>query len=560
MSGSRYLLSGQSFPSLLPWANKTLGLDMDSPSPPFQDASVLDASAPPPNINQGFVDELVGMSPSPMIKYSSSSGDRVDHSHGQTLCELYDLRFGKIKELVDMVVWPRSHEGVVEIVKLALKHGVGIIPFGGGTSVCLAVQRPAGEKRMVVSLDMKLMNRILELDLVNLTAVVEAGCVGQDLERELRSRGYCVGHEPDSLEFSTVGGWVATRASGMKKNTYGNIEDLVVNVRLVSGNGGEVLTRRCQGPRFSTGPDVNSLVIGSEGMFGVVTEVRLKVRPVPKDQIYGSLLMPSFESGFRVMREVALRGIQPASIRLMDPLQFQLGHTLKGKDTSLIGRLVSWIQKFYITRVLGFDAEKMSAITLLFEGDDSSGALRRNKREIESIAKAHGGMVAGSGNGERGYQMTYAIGYLREFSMDYHFVTESFETAVPWDRCLEMCDKVKGRMVEGVSKRGITFPPFVTCRVTQTYAAGCCVYFYLGFVSKGLKGNPAECYHDLESEARDEIEVCGGSLSHHHGVGKLRKRWMREAVSEQGLVALRGLKKSLDPQNIFCVANLIDVD
>jgi len=131
---------------------------------------------------------------------------------------------------------------------------------------------------------------------------------------------------------------------------------------------------------------------------------------------------------------------------------------------------------------------------------------------------------------------------------------------VPWDKAMKMCENVKRRINEESKKRGITFPPFITSRVTQTYDAGCCVYFYFGFVYRGLEGNPAELYHDLESEARDEIEASGGSLSHHHGVGKLRKKWMKEAVSAQGLEALKGLKKALDPKNIFCAGNLIDVD
>lgn len=558
LSGKRYVISGFTFPALLPWVNKTLNLDMNHPAPPPQDLALIENGAPPPNLSQGFMSELLALSPAPFVKYSHSNADRLDHSHGQTLEELYELRYGKITEFVDLVLWPNSHAGVEEIVKLAIKHNVGIIPFGGGTSVCLAVQRPEGEKRMVISLDMKLMNRILEIDLINMTVVAEAGCVGQDLERELKKRGYIIGHEPDSIEFSTVGGWVATRASGMKKNTYGNIEDIIVSVKLVTGNG-EVLTRTCQGPRVSTGPDVNNMVIGSEGMFGVITEAKFVLRPAPKHKVYGSLLVPTYQAGFEIMREVAYRRIQPSSIRLMDPLQFQLGHTLKPKTTSLIAQFFSWIQKFYVTKILGFDQDQMCAITLLFEGDDKD-AIKKNMKEIIGITKANGGMDAGSGNGERGYQMTYAIGYLREFSMDYQFVTESFETAVPWDKAMAMCANVKKRIITSAKQKGINFPPFICSRVTQTYDAGCCVYFYFGFVASGISESPAKLYHELECEARDEIIASGGSLSHHHGVGKLRKRWMQEAVSPQGILALKGIKKALDPKNIFCVSNLIDVD
>jgi len=558
MKGSRYSISGHTFPALFPWAEKALSLNQHLPAPAPQPISALENTLPNPTINEAFVQELESLPQKPYSQISYSNSDRLDHAHGQTLGELYDLRYGEIKDCPDVIIWPGNHQHVETLVQLANKHNVGIIPYGGGTSVSLALQRPEGEKRMVISLDTKLMNRILEVNLENMTVVIEAGAVGQDLERELRSRGYCVGHEPDSLEFSTVGGWVATRASGMKKNVYGNIEDLVVNIKMVTASGA-TLTRQCQGPRVSTGPDLNHAVMGSEGMFGVITEVRLKLRPIPKVQIYGSLLLPNFEAGFHVMREVAARRIQPASIRLMDPLQFQLGHCLKPKSHSRIAAFFSWIQKFYITRILGFKQEEMVAITLLFEGDDA-GAISENMKRIKAINKKYGGISAGSSNGERGYQMTYAIGYLRDFAMDYQFVTESFETAVPWDRALQVCSKVKQRIAESSAKRGIPYPPFITCRVTQTYDAGCCIYFYFGFVYYGMKENPANIYHDLESEARDEIEAQGGSLSHHHGIGKLRKRWMREAVSEEGIKLLKGMKHTLDPKNIFCAQNLIDVD
>jgi len=553
MAGERYPISGKTFPSLRPWAEKVLGFDSSMPSPSPQDIRRIEEAVPKSRIPEAFFEELRSLDPDSNIQISESAADRVDHAHGQTLGELYAIRYGSIEKFPDLVVWPRSHEQTELVVRLAQKHNVGLIPFGGGTSVSLAVQVPKEEVRPVISLDTKLMNKILEINPHNMTVLAEAGCVGQSLERELRQEGFTTGHEPDSLEFSTLGGWVATRASGMKKNTYGNIEDLLVAVRLVSPEGS--LARECEGPRVSTGPDLNHLVLGSEGIFGVITQVRLKIRPVPKHKLYGSLLLPNFQAGFNVMREVAFHRIQPASIRLMDSMQFQLGHCLKPKDTSLFGWIFSWLQKFYVTQILGFKQDEMVAITLLFEGDDLQ-EIKKNMRTIQAINRKHGGINAGSSNGERGYQMTFAIGYLREFAMDYQFVTESFETAVPWDKALHLCSSVKNRIAESCKQKGISKPPFVSCRVTQTYDVGCCIYFYFGFLHFGMKENPGEVYHELESAARDEIEACGGSLSHHHGVGKLRRPWYERAVSSEGLRVMKGLKKTLDPLNIFCSQNL----
>lgn len=162
---------------------------------------------------------------------------------------------------------------------------------------------PADETRTIISLDTSQMNRILWVDENNLTAHVEAGITGQDLERQLKESGYCTGHEPDSLEFSTVGGWISTRASGMKKNIYGNIEDLVVHMKMVTPRG--VIEKSSQGPRMSTGPDIHHFIMGSEGTLGVITEATIKIRPTPEYQKYGSVAFPNFEQGVACLREIA---------------------------------------------------------------------------------------------------------------------------------------------------------------------------------------------------------------------------------------------------------------
>jgi alkyldihydroxyacetonephosphate synthase len=202
------------------------------------------------------------------------------------------LREGQFKRIPDLVLWPICHNEVVQIVQLANKFNVVLIPYGGGTSVGLsnflvkfvsltifksshqvsgAVTCPEDEPRSIAVLDTSQMNRMLWLDRENLTACFEAGIVGQDLERELQKIGLTVGHEPDSYEFSTLGGWVATRASGMKKNVYGNIEDILVRVKMVTVQG--VLEKNVMAPRISCGPDFNQIIMGSEGLLGVITEV-----------------------------------------------------------------------------------------------------------------------------------------------------------------------------------------------------------------------------------------------------------------------------------------------
>jgi alkyldihydroxyacetonephosphate synthase len=172
------------------------------------------------------------------------------------------------------------------------------------------------ETRMIISVDMSRMNKIKWVDKTNMMACVEAGISGQDLERELKNYGVCSGHEPDSMEFSTLGGWISTRASGMKKNCYGNIEDIVSNIKLVTCKG--TYSKLSQWPRVSNGPDVNNIILGSEGNIGVITESVIRVRPIPEVKTYGSVVFPNFEIGIKFMEEMARGRIWPASIRLVD--------------------------------------------------------------------------------------------------------------------------------------------------------------------------------------------------------------------------------------------------
>lgn len=342
------------------------------------------------------------------FSYSVEGLDRLIRSHGQTLYDIHSLLVGKMNRIPDVVVWPTCHDDVEQLVKLAHEHNVVIIPYGGGTSVSGAITCPENEQRSIVALDTSQMNRLLWLDKSNLVACFEAGVVGQDLERELRTVGLTLGHEPDSFEFSTLGGWVATRASGMKKNVYGNIEDMVVRVKMVTPKG--VLERQMSAPRASCGPDFNHVVLGSEGTLGVVTEVLLKVRPVPPVKKYGALVFPDFSSGVQCLREIARRRCQPASIRLMDNEQFQFGQALKPIG-SIATRFMDGLKKVLLTRLKGIDLTEMCVTTLVYEGEGVDVA--HQEKLVNEIAGRYGGINAGAENGERGYVLTFVIAYIR---------------------------------------------------------------------------------------------------------------------------------------------------
>ena len=543
-TGARYALSGAELPDILPWVRGILEADL---RPDDVHVSQYPPRVPPPRLNGAFLDEVRGLLGDDNV--STDDGTRLRRGHGHTLEEIYAIHYGNVDRAPDAVVFPGDDSQVSALVDAAVRHDVCLVPYGGGTNVSEALRCPADEERMIVVVDMGRMQRIRWIDPVNLMACIEAGAVGRRLQEQLASFGFTLGHEPDSVELSTLGGWIATNASGMKKNRYGNIEDLVLDVDVVTPRG--MLQRTGVMPRESTGVDARRNLFGSEGTLGIITSAVVKIFPLPEVQRYDSFLFPSFEDGVAFMYDLTREATPPASVRLVDNLQFQLSLTLKPRSQGLHA-LKSRLEKFVVTRLRGFDPERMVAATIVYEGDRA--AVQSQVRALQRIAKRHGGMRAGATNGERGYQLTFGIAYLRDFVMRHWVLGESFETSVPWSQVLDLCTNVKRRVTEEYARRGLPGKPFISCRVTQVYQTGVCVYFYLAFWHKGVE-QPATAFAELERAARDEILRNGGSLSHHHGVGKLRRDFLPRIASPAALAWNADLKRAVDPSNVFGIAN-----
>lgn len=544
LAGHRYALSGYELPSLLAWMSRTLKIQLDS-------RERLEPSYPPeipePVRSPDFERAVRSFLNSDQI--SEDQLIRLRHGHGHTQEEMYAIKYGRISRVPDLVVFPNEEEQVHRLVKAAFRYSICLIPFGGGTNVTEALRCPLDEKRTIVSVDLQRLNRILWIDPVNRTAQVQAGAVGRQIATQLREHGFTLGHEPDSFEFSTLGGWIATHASGMKKNKYGNIEDLVLSVNVATAAG--ELSRSSVAPRESIGADLRRWMFGSEGNLGIVTSATVKIFPVPEVQCYGSIIFPSFEKGFEFLYDLTQRGNLPASVRLVDNLQFQFSQALKPRST---GWKVykSAFERWYVTRLCGFNPDQMVACTLVFEGSNTEVA--QQERQVYGLARSYGGMAAGGENGERGYQLTFSIAYIRDFCMNYYVLAESFETSVSWSDALTLCERVKRRVTEEHANRKLPGAPFVTCRITQLYDTGVCVYFYFAYYFKGID-NPSEIYLEIEEAARDEILKTGGSLSHHHGIGKLRRKFLPRIMSAPSLQWIAEVKRALDPTNVFGCGN-----
>ena len=542
--GSRYAISGHAIPDLLPWAETILGLPLDP-----KDAFVSEYPTPIPERVPCAALEAALAARFPPERLSTDPRLRLRHGHGHTQEDLWAIKHGRVARVPDLVAWPADETDVRFLIDTAREHGACLVPFGGGTNVTDALRCPAEERRPIVSVDMRRMNRVLWIDPENGQAAIEAGATGLEIEEQLGRHGFTLGHEPDSLELSTLGGWIATNASGMKKNRYGNIEELVLDVTALAADG--ELVRASAAPRESLGGEPSRWLIGSEGRLGIVTRAVVKVFPKPEVRRFGSVLFHDLEAGFAFLRDVHRARALPASIRLMDNLQFQFGQAVKPRKSGLAA-WKSALEKAYVTRLRGFDKDRMVACTLLFEG--SREEVEAQERAVYRLAARHRGLRAGASNGERGYQLTFAIAYIRDFMMDHHVLGESFETAVGWSDALSLAANVRQRLWQEHTKRGLPGRPFVSFRVTQLYDTGVCLYFYFAFHSKGVAG-ASEVYAELERAARDEILLSGGSLSHHHGVGKLRQPFLPRVLSPTALAWRARLKRAVDPDNLFGCGN-----
>lgn len=544
ITGTRYSSSGQTLSELIPWISGQMKVDP---------AKIIKLGAkkveyPPVNTPAPFVNipfmERLGMLLRP-DQISQQPLERLRHSHGHSQNDMYSVNYGTLQGLTDLVIYPENAAEVLAITNIAREAKVRLIPYGGGTNVSEALSCPAEKIAMVATVSMRRLNKIVWVDKVNGLAKIEAGAAGRRIARCLGGMGLTLGHEPDSFEFSTLGGWIATKASGMKKNKYGNIEDIVLEVEMVTHCGIIAPVSVLAPPRVSVLNDLKSLVFGSEGSLGIITSAIVKVFPLPTIQKYGSLLFPTFEAGFKFMKQLTSCGMVPASVRLVDNTQFQFAQALKPVPTG-VDAIKSYVIRAYVLKYLGFDPHSMAVCTLVFEGQASE--VKSQQAAVYRLGKAHGGVNAGADAGKRGYEMTFAIAYIRDFAMSLSIMAESFETSCAWSQAMDLCTRVKLRVREEHRTRHLPGEPFITSRISQVYHSGVTVYFYLAIYSEGVN-DPPGTFAQLEEAARDEILLSGGSLSHHHGVGNLRKHFLPRVMSipeiqwRQGILASTALER-----------------
>jgi len=545
LTGNRYPLCGYKMYDFVPYVERVLGIRLSREG---RKQELQDKSVPSPRKNEEFCRAVLEHFSEDQFTFDSKV--RLTHSHGQTTSEeVYKVLYASLDRVADMVFYCESEKDAEGIIRLASRYDVCLVPFGGGTSVSSALKLPVEETRMIVSVDMRRMDSIEWLDRSDMRASVQAGITGNELEERLQKEGFTSGHEPDSIELSTLGGWIATNASGMKKNRYGNIEQIVENVTMITPEGR--LEQVQPAPRASLGMQPMCLMFGSEGNLGLITKALIKIYSIPEEQRYGSLVFPDFDHGVEFLNRLAHSGFVPASIRLVDNTQFLFGQALKPRSQG-VKALLDRVKKFYLLKVLGFNPSQMVAATIVMEG--ASSELDFQEKNIYSLAKQFKGVAAGTENGRRGYMLTYAIAYIRDFLAEFHIIGETFETSVPWSRIGEVCAAVETRLEQLHQEFDLPGLPYLSYRVTQVYHTGVCIYFMFGLYSRGVE-RPDEVFSKIEHSLREAIIQHGGSISHHHGVGKLRKDFMKDTLSPFSMEVLKQVKKVNDPGNVFGIRN-----
>jgi alkyldihydroxyacetonephosphate synthase len=464
---------------------------------------------------------------------------RVAHAAGRSYADLVRLRSGDASPAPDAVVIPGSAEAVRAVLEACSEARVAVVPFGGGTSVVGGVEPVADGFDGAVALDLRRLNRVLEVDRASLTARLEAGLLGPDAERHLAAQGVTLGHYPQSFEYSTVGGWVATRSAGQASSGFGRIDELVEGVRLVAP-AGELLRRPV--PATAAGPDLRELVVGSEGVLGVICDATLRVRPVPEVRRYEGWSFRSFAEGREAFRVMAQAGAAPDVARLSDEEETRLALALAPE-----GGAVQRASRAYL-RMRGHEGGCLAILG--FEGEEED--VERRGLRTAALLRAGGGIRLGRGPGEAWMRSRYAGPYLRDELLGRGIMAETLETAASWSRLEGLYEAVGAALRGSLAEAGT--PPVVMCHVSHLYRSGASLYFT--FLAR-QSDEPLDQWRATKSAASEAIVAAGGTITHHHAVGRDHAPWMPAEIGEVGLDLIRAAKQRLDPAGIMNPGKLL---
>lgn len=470
---------------------------------------------------------------------SDDAVDRLAHSHGQAFRDVVRALRGELTDVPDLVVRPRAEADVVAVLDWASDAGVAVVPFGGGSSVVGGVEpRGCGDYPGVVSLDLSRLDRVLEVDEVSRAARVQAGVFGPALEEQLRPTGFTLRHFPQSFEFSTVGGWLATRAGGHFATGYTHIDDLTESLRVVTP-AGVAESRRL--PGSGAGPSPDRLFLGSEGALGVITEAWLRLQGRPRWRATASVTFGEYVDGVEATRAIAQSGLFPSNCRLLDPVEAFLN--AGGVPTTIL--------------VLGFESADhpvepwMSRALELCR--DFGGAVPEGARFTDAESAAAGG-GGGEAAGDTWRSSFLRMPYQRDALAARSMIVETFETACTWSGFEALRSGVVAAAEDAMRHLGLV--GVVSCRFSHVYPDGPAPYF--GVYAAGTWGQTVEQWDEIKAAVSDALIANGGTITHHHAVGRDHRPWYDQQRPELFAQTLRASKGVLDPAGILNPGVLID--
>lgn len=445
---------------------------------------------------------------------------RLRHAGGRSTPDLLRRREAS-QQAPDGVLSPASHEEVLALLQLAAARDIAVIPFGGGTSVVGALDPERGAHRAVIALDLTRMSGLISLDEVSGQARLFAGTTGPEAERLLGQHGYELGHFPQSFLYATLGGFAAARSSGQNSSGNGRFDDMVLGMRVATPSGEFSFG---VSPGSSVGPDLTKLFLGSEGIFGIITELLLRVHPQPVTRSFEAWSFPDFATGAEALRQVAQLRTRPTVIRLSDEAETSVSLAQHGK----IGKALS---------------KGCSAITV-FEGDPADVAARH--AATAEVLRRVGASSEGPAPAESWINGRFGAPYLRDSLLDHGVFCETLETATTWAQLHTLKHSVTAALQEGFAAHGAK--SMVLCHVSHIYPSGAALYFT---IAAGIPGDDLEVWAKVKAQVNEAIVANGGTLSHHHGVGRDHAPWLEREIGAAGMRILRAVKAELDPSGIM---------
>jgi alkyldihydroxyacetonephosphate synthase len=459
--------------------------------------------------------------------------DRLLRAGGKSTLDLLRRKDSGVQDAPDAVLLPGSDDEIAEILRYCSQHGIAVVPFGGGTSVVGGLDPIRGDFAAVVSLDLRRFDELLAFDEVSGEAEFGAGVTGPQAEEMLGAQGFSLGHFPQSFEFASLGGFAATRSSGQDSAGYGRFDDMIRGLRVITPAGVLDLGRA---PQSAAGPDLRQLIIGSEGVFGVITRVRVRVHPVPQATRYEAWSFPDFVTGTAALRTVTQSDAGPTVIRLSD--EAETGVNLA--TTESIGG----------TPIVGNTSTGGCLAITVFEGTEAHA--QSTHAETRALMTAQGGTSLGEEPARAWERGRFGAPYLRDALLANGALCETLETATDWSNVPTLKAAVTEALTGALAESGT--PALVLCHISHVYATGACLYFT---VIAGQRGNPIEQWSAAKTAASNAIVAAGATITHHHAVGADHRPWMSDEVGDLGVQVLRAVKATLDPAGILNPGKLI---